>query len=226
LSSLFLNHTLRYAQIAFNHSRVEVSRILPQIPYDPRLLIEAGTPYIKREGMEGVRFIRRIWRGPIVADMKVTDGAQEEVQFAAWAGANAIPALGSSPTETLDVFIAVCKRNNVMSMIDLINVDDPLKKIMPLKNPPDAVVIHRGRDEEANPRTLIRYKDINKIRSKFDVFVSVAGGLNPEKVRAAYFNGAEIAILNIVKPGEDFDGILENSNFRTVVPHILSEIGI
>jgi bifunctional enzyme Fae/Hps len=226
LSSLFLNHTQRFVQIAFNHSTTEVARILPQIPYDPRILIEAGTPYIKREGMDGVRFIRRLWRGPIVADMKVTDGAQEEVQFAAMAGANAITALGSSPTETLDIFNAICKQHNVLSMIDLINVDNPLKKLMPLRNQPDAVVIHKGRDEEANPRSLIRFKDINKIRSKFDVFVSVGGGLTPEKVRAAYFNGAEIAILNIVKPGEKFGGILENSNFRIVVPHILNEIGM
>jgi hypothetical protein len=39
----------------------------------------------------------------------------------------------------------------------------------------------------------------NKVRSKYDVLISDAGGLEPNNVRNAYFNDANIAILNIVK---------------------------
>ena len=94
----------RYVQIAFNGSPQQVRRILPRIPYDPRIIIEAGTPYVKLAGMNGVRLIRRMWRGLIVADLKVTDGAREEVAFAVRAGANAVTAMGSAPVETLDFF--------------------------------------------------------------------------------------------------------------------------
>jgi 3-keto-L-gulonate-6-phosphate decarboxylase len=110
-------------------------------------------------------------------------------------------------------------------MIDLLGVKNPLKKLMLLKYKPDFVVIHKGRDEESNPRSIIRYKDINKVRSKFDLFVSVAGGLLPNNVRTAYFNGADVAILNIVKSNDPNEGINENVNFRTLIPNILNEIG-
>ena len=63
----------RYVQFAFNGSVNQVRRVLPQIPYDPRIIIEAGTPYIKQYGMDGVRLIRKFWRGLVVADLKITD---------------------------------------------------------------------------------------------------------------------------------------------------------
>jgi len=216
---------MRYIQIAFNHSIHDVVRILPQIPLDPRIIIEAGTPYVKREGQNGIRLIRRYWRGLIVADLKVIDGAQEEVAMAYNAGANAVTAAGTAPKETLDYFSETCDQYNVFSMIDMLGQDNPLKKLFALKNKPKGVVIHKGRDEEANPRSIIRYKDINKIRSKYDVLISVAGGLNQGSVRKAYFNGASIAILNIVKPTDANVGLSDVSNFRVIIPSILKEVG-
>ena len=87
------------------------------------------------------------------------------------------------------------------------------------------MVIHKGRDEEANPRSIIRYKDINKVRSKYGVMVSVAGGLDYGSVRKAYFNGADIAVLNIVKQGDFNKGLVNMANFRSVIPLILQEVG-
>ncbi|MHA1452774.1 MAG: orotidine 5'-phosphate decarboxylase / HUMPS family protein, partial [Promethearchaeota archaeon] len=145
--SITLVPNRRYVQIAFNHSLYEVRRILPQIPYDPRIIIEAGTPFCKREGMNGVRMIRRLWRGLLVADLKVTDGAAQEVSFAVGAGASMVTAAGSSPPETLDFFTEACRTYGVLSAIDMLGVVDPLKRLMKLKTIPDAVVIHKGRDE-------------------------------------------------------------------------------
>ena len=220
-----LNPNLRYVQIAFNGSIRQVRRILPQIRYDPRVIIEAGTPYVKREGMAGVRLIRRMWRGMVVADLKITDGAREEVMFAANAGASAVTVMGSSPVETLDIFCETCARLNIYSQVDMLGVINPLKTIMKMKIPPDFVVIHKGRDEELNKRSLIRYKDITKIRSKFETKISVAGGLTLDRVRSAYFNGADVAILNIISHTDLNEGLLESSNFRRLIPMILSEVG-
>ncbi|MHA1794768.1 MAG: orotidine 5'-phosphate decarboxylase / HUMPS family protein [Promethearchaeota archaeon] len=215
----------RYIQIAFNGTIQQVRRILPRIRYDPRIWIEAGTPFIKREGTRGINLIRRMWRGVVVADLKITDGAIDEVNFAVNAGASAVTAMGSSPVATLNRFIAACNARNVYSMIDMLGVSDPLKKMQPLKMKPDCVVIHKGRDEESVARSIIRYKDISKIRSKYDVFISVAGGIVPLRVRTAYFNGADIVILNVVKSTDENEGINENSNFEQLIPQILSEVG-
>ncbi|MCK4382561.1 MAG: orotidine 5'-phosphate decarboxylase [Candidatus Lokiarchaeota archaeon] len=223
MSRTFLNNQ-RYIQIAFNHTASDVLRILPQIPYDPRIIIEAGTPYIKREGISGIRLIRRLWRGLVVADLKVTDGANEEVRLAYSVGANAVTAAGTAPEETLDFFDEVCEQFGILSMIDMLGQENPLRKLMPLKYKPKAVVIHKGRDEEANPRSIIRYKDINKVRSKYGVLISVAGGLNQDSVRKAYFNGADIAVLNIVKSSDANIGLVDTMNFRSLIPSILKEV--
>ncbi|MHA2051289.1 MAG: orotidine 5'-phosphate decarboxylase / HUMPS family protein, partial [Promethearchaeota archaeon] len=224
MSRTFSNNQ-RYIQIAFNHSTSDVVRILPQIPYDPRIIIEAGTPYVKREGINGIRLIRNNWRGLLVVDLKVTDGAYEEVRFAYNAGADAVTAAGNAPDETLDSFNEICERFGILSMIDMLGQENPLKKILRLQHKPKAVVIHKGRDEEANPRTIIRYKDINKVRSKYSVLISVAGGLTHNSVRKAYFNGADIAVLNIVKSTDLNKGLIDTLNFRAIVPNILREVG-
>ena len=101
-----LDHRTRYLQIAFNYDIDLVRRVLPSIPTSERILIEAGTPFIKLEGMDGVKAIRNLWDGQIVADLKTADGALGEVHMSRKAGATAATSLGSSPTEALDLFIA------------------------------------------------------------------------------------------------------------------------
>ena len=116
------NFNTRYIQIAFNHSIHDVVRILPKIPLDPRIIIEAGTPYVKREGQNGIRLIRRYWGGLIVADLKVIDGAQEEVEMAHNAGANDVTAAGTSPKEIDSagwVLIEGCKWSSCRSLCTL-----------------------------------------------------------------------------------------------------------
>ncbi|WP_371805301.1 orotidine 5'-phosphate decarboxylase / HUMPS family protein [Candidatus Lokiarchaeum ossiferum] len=215
----------RYVQIAFNSDVSEVQRILPQIPYDPRIFIEAGTPFIKREGMAGIRLIRRYWRGVIVADLKSSDGAVDEVYMTAINGANAATVMGSAPVETLNHFINACSERKMYSMVDMLGVINPLRKLMPLRVKPDFVIIHKGRDEEGNNQKLIRYKDITKIKSKFDCLISAAGGLEENSVRTAFFNGADLAILNIVSDSDRNNGLSNFANFRILIPKILSELG-
>ena len=215
----------RYVQIAFNGTARQVRRILPQIPQDSRIIIEAGTPYIKRTGMAGVHLIRRYWRGLVVADIKVTDGAAPEVIFSAAAGANAVTVMGSAPVETLDFFIQFCAKHGMFSMIDMLGVDNPLRKMLPMEHKPNVVVIHKGRDEETNKSNIIRYKDIVKIRSKYDSLIAVAGGLELDDVMRAYFNGADIAILNVIGANDPNAGLHENENFRKLIPAILAEVG-
>jgi len=212
-------------QFAFNGTMQQVKRLLPKIPYDPRIIIEAGTPYIKQYGMNGVRLIRKLWRGLIVADLKITDGAISEVRYAVNAGANAVTVMGSAPIETIDFFNEYCENLGVYSMIDMLGVDNPLKRLLPLKHKPNFMVIHKGRDEETNVRSIIRYKDISKVRGKYDVFIAVAGGIEANGVRKAYFNGADVVILNIISRGDPNQGILDTSDFRRVIPAILRQVG-
>ena len=219
-----LDNKQRYLQIAFNHNALMVRQILPKIPIAPNIFIEAGTPYIKREGMAGIRLIRSLWSGVVVADMKVADGAMEEVVMARTSGADAITCLGSAPTPTLDLFISTCAENNMLSMIDLIGVKDPLIVLRPLKKTPDVVILHRGRDEELARNKMIEYRHINRIHSKFACLISVAGGMDIREARSAIFNGANIVVANLAEPSDHWVGISTAGEISQTAKQFLATI--
>ena len=227
-----LDDKIRYLQIAFNYDLGLVSRILPDVARDvlslprgnERIFIEAGTPYIKREGVDGIRAIRRHWPGHVVADLKTVDGALDEVNMARGGGATAATVLGSSPSEALDLFIARCDDLSMMSMIDMLGVQDPLRVLMRLRRPPDVVVLHRGRDEEGTRGKLIQYRHVNRVRSKFNVLISAAGGVDIKEARSAIFNGANIVVVNLVRPGDLWTGISTDSDVGAVAKEFLATI--
>ncbi len=219
-----LDNNIRYLQIAFNYNLGMVMGVLPRIVQDKRILIEAGTPFIKREGMRGIATIAQMWHGHVVADLKTSDGAVGEVDLARQAGATAATVLGNSPMETLNLFIERCAQLNMISMIDMLGVNDPLDVMRPLAKPPDVVIIHRGRDEESNRSKMIRYRHINRIRSKYDVLISAAGGVDLKEARSAVFNGANIVVANLVQPGDGWNGILTTEDIRSVSQQLLETI--
>ncbi|MBG0786321.1 MAG: hypothetical protein H0S79_14590 [Anaerolineaceae bacterium] len=219
-----LNNNVRYLQIAFNYDLRMARRVIPAIPQSDRILIEAGTPFIKLEGMDGVRQISRMWPGHIVADMKVADGAIGEVEMARRAGATAVTILGNAPTESHNLFIKRCDELNMLSMIDLIGVKDPLTVLRPLKKSPDIVVIHRGRDEEGTQGKMIEYRQVNRIRSKFDALISAAGGVDLREARSAIFNGANIVVANIVNPADGWTGIKTTDDITAIAQKFLETI--
>jgi len=219
-----LDNNVRYLQLAFNYDNALVARILPRIRLNERILVEAGTPFLKREGMGGIRTMRALWKGHIVADLKIADGAAGEVEMARAAGATAITALGSSATETLDLFVAHCANLGMLSMIDMIGVTDPLAVVRPLKRPPHVVILHRGRDEESTRGKMIQYRHINRLRSKYDVFIAAAGGIDLKESRSAVFNGAGLVVVNLVQPGDIWAGIPTNSDVPRVVEQYLAAL--
>jgi 3-keto-L-gulonate-6-phosphate decarboxylase len=227
-----LDDKIRYLQIAFNYDLGLVRSILPGVARDvlslpranDRIFIEAGTPYIKREGVDGIRAIRRHWPGHVVADLKTVDGALGEVNMARAGGATAATVLGSSPSEALDLFIARCDDLSMISMIDMLGVQDPLRVLMRLQRPPDVVVLHRGRDEEGTRGKLIQYRHVNRVHSKFNVLISAAGGVDIKEARSAIFNGANIVVVNLVRPGDLWTGISTDSDVGAVAMEFLATI--
>jgi bifunctional enzyme Fae/Hps len=219
-----LDTKTRYLQVAFNYDLGMALNILPSIGYNPRIWIEAGTPFIKREGMNGIRAIRKLWRGVIVADMKTIDGAVGEVDMAKAAGADAITILGASPPETLNLFVHRCEELKMLSIVDMIGVEDPLEVLRPMRKPPDVVELHRGRDEESTRGKVIQYRHVNRIRSKYDVAISAAGGVTLKEARSAIFNGANIVVANIVRPEDKWQGISTSGEVGEITRQFLETI--
>ena len=109
-------------------------------------------------------------------------------------------------------------------MIDLIGVGDPLDILRPLHRSPDIIVIHRGRDEESTRGKMIRYRQINRIRSKYDCLISAAGGVDLREARSAIFNGANIVVANIVRPHDGWTGIQTTEDITAIAKTFLETI--
>jgi 3-keto-L-gulonate-6-phosphate decarboxylase len=219
-----LDNNVRYLQIAFNHDLAAARRILPKLPSSPRIVVEAGTPFIKQEGLHGVEQMRKLWKGSLVADLKTMDGAEGEVIMAHNAGANAVTVLGAAPPESLNLFIQACREREMLAMIDMIGVDDPLEVMRCLRQPPNVVVLHLGRDEESTRGKVIQYRHVNRIRSKYDVLISAAGGVTLKEARSAIFNGASIVVANLVQPGDPWQGISTSDDVAAIARQFLDTI--
>ncbi len=193
-----LNKKKKYLQVAFNNSLSEAKKILGQLPVSEQVIIEVGTPLLKIYGARAVSYLRKITPLAyyLVADSKVMDMGEKEVELLAQAGAQAITCLGAAPPETINAFCAACQKHKVEAMIDMMNVSRPLAVLKKLKQLPKVVILHRGVDETAVsfPRQ-IPYYQIKQIKGSFDVLVSVAGGDSLREVQSAFFNGADIVVL-------------------------------
>lgn len=204
--------TSKYLQIAFNKDFNQFLRVIRYIPTNPNIILEAGTPLIKKEGIGVVSRMRGYWKGLICADIKVVDGAKDEVVMCKSAGANFVTAVGNSSVETLKIFVDTCNSVGVKSVIDSINTINPLRVLWKAGVIPDVVMIHRGRDEENSFGKIIQYKDIAKIKGKYDVLVGAAGGIDQKEMQSASFNGADIVVVNVVEPSDPWEGLVIDSN--------------
>jgi bifunctional enzyme Fae/Hps len=208
-------------QLAFNTSFADFLSVVRYIPNGDHIIIEAGTPLIKKEGIQVVNAIKQYWPGDVCADMKVVDGAYEEVVMAKEMGATSITAMGTTSTESLELFVNTCKKLNIKSIIDMMNNVNPLKTIWKSRVVPDAVFIHRGRDEEKAFGKIIQYKDIAKIKGKYDIQLGAAGGIDKKELQSAIFNNADIVVVNIVPPDKSWKGIVFNDEFKDTLNEFL-----
>lgn len=66
-----LNPKKRYLQIALNNTLEEARSIIASLPISDRIIIEAGTPLIKRYGVDGIRQIKK-WYGERLAGQSLS----------------------------------------------------------------------------------------------------------------------------------------------------------
>jgi bifunctional enzyme Fae/Hps len=64
-----LSSKKRYLQIALNSTLEEAEKIISQIPLSDRILLEAGTPLIKRYGEKGIELIKQWYEQRVLEDV-------------------------------------------------------------------------------------------------------------------------------------------------------------
>jgi bifunctional enzyme Fae/Hps len=187
-----------YLQISLDIPELErTKRIITQIPGSDRIILEVGTPLIKRYGTRIINELRTVAKDMFfVADLKTLDVGKVEVDLAYDETADAVVAAGLAPPETLDAFIHEAKRLGIYAVVDMLNVEDPVKKLKALKEFPDVIILHRGIDQETGRTHGL--EAVQEIRQTFKdkrFLVAVAGGIVPETAKEALAKGADIIIV-------------------------------
>ncbi|MFQ6085243.1 MAG: bifunctional 5,6,7,8-tetrahydromethanopterin hydro-lyase/3-hexulose-6-phosphate synthase [Candidatus Bathyarchaeia archaeon] len=194
-----------YLQIALDVPSMERTKsIVSQVPKSDRIILEAGTPLIKKYGASAVAQLREVAKDFfIIADFKTLDVGQVEVDIAFDATADGVVASGLASKETIDRFIYEAHRLGIYAILDMMNVRDPLEKLKAIKEPPDVVILHRAIDVESIDQERAREKDvrwklIKEIKKTFGdrrILMAVAGGIRPDTALEALRNGADILIV-------------------------------
>ncbi|MHA1986953.1 MAG: bifunctional 5,6,7,8-tetrahydromethanopterin hydro-lyase/3-hexulose-6-phosphate synthase [Promethearchaeota archaeon] len=204
-----------YVQVALDAPNIEKQiKVVKQLPKSDRIIIEIGTPFLKKYGVESIKQIREVAREKfIVADLKTLDVGKLEVDFAFDATADAVVASGLAASASLDKFILEAQRMGIHAFVDTMEVQNPIEKLSSLKETPDVVILHRAIDVEQSaagdvshdaaqkarwdlvPKIKELYKGQKKASGKDRVLVAVAGGIEPRTATYALEQGADILIV-------------------------------
>lgn len=194
-----------YLQVAFDLTELEsVLNVLDQLPISDHIILEAGTPLIKRYGLGVIREMRKARPSTfIVADLKTLDTGNLEARLAADEAADAVVVSGLAPTSTIDKAIEEANKTGIYVVIDMLNVDKPENVLKALKKKPDIVELHRAIDAED---TAHAWGSIQKMKAHAKL-VAVAGGIRQDNIEDALQSGADILIVGrAITAARDVEG--------------------
>jgi bifunctional enzyme Fae/Hps len=187
-----------YLQVALDLVDLNrVRRVLAELPESDHLIIEAGTPTIKQFGLSVISEIRKVRPNAfIVADLKTLDTGNLEARMAADATADAVVISGLAPLSTIEKALAEAKKTGIYSIIDMLNVADPVALIRDLKVKPDIVELHRGIDCEETGTCHV-WGNIEGMREAAGgkLLVATAGGIRVENICDAIAAGSNILVV-------------------------------
>ncbi len=164
--------------------------------------LEAGTPLIIAEGMNGVRALRQAFpKVPIVADLKTMDGGWLEAELMAKAGATHVVVMGQAHLETVELVVRAGEDFGIEVMGDNLGMPDPVEGAKLLAGAGCQYVIHHIGYDWRNVRRrrglsvespLDRLRDV--VRA-VDVPVQAVGGLTIEQAIETPRYGAPLVVL-------------------------------
>lgn len=164
------------------------------------IILEAGTPLIKTEGIKAVAILKNSTDLPILADTKTFDAAEVEAIVASKAGAEVFTVMGVAPRATIEKAIEVARTHSIDLQIDMMGIPSILETTLEMaEKGVDIIGLHVGIDVQKREgrRADSLMELIREIRKSVDnrVLVSVAGGIKPREVPSFTRAGADIVVI-------------------------------
>lgn len=200
-----------YLQVALDLISMDaVEHVINSLPKRERIILEAGTPLVKKFGTDVIGKIRELAPDAfIIADLKTLDVGRVEVKIAADETADAVAISGLGTIESIEKAIHETQKQGIYSILDMMNVDNFVDKIKQIRPDlmPDIVLLHRNIDKESSlaeaggdTSNMTEWGNIKDIKATIEEIsgreplIAVAGGVTPDKVEEATEKGADIII--------------------------------
>ncbi|ADI74537.1 formaldehyde-activating enzyme [Methanohalobium evestigatum Z-7303] len=183
-----------YLQVALDNPNLDaVKNIISQLPQSDHLILEAGTPLIKRYGVDVVSRLREVKPDAfIVADLKTLDTGNLEARMVSDATADAIVVSALAPVSTINKAINEAHKTGIYVVMDTLNEPDPMSILKQLDELPDVVELHRAIDVEETEYAWGSIDAIKELSPK--IMVAVAGGIRVDTIPDALKAGADIVV--------------------------------
>jgi len=186
-------------------------------------IIEAGTPAIKRHGVETLLPALRSTcpDAILVADLKTMDVGNLEARIAFRKGADIVAVMGIGGTAKIFEALSEASRREKAILIDLLDCPDPVQEIERLRKELGdskrvAFCLHRGISEQMKGRGIYEQSQLIQEAKKVagDFLLFVAGGIKAGVAGNVVAAGADVcivgsAIYNSANPRESARRILE-----------------
>lgn len=171
-------------QLALDTLTLDAALALADRVRDVVDIVEAGTPLIKRYGIDAVTRLRAAAPGKlIVADMKTMDAGVLEATMAFDAGADAMTVLACASDATIVAAVAVANARGAQVVADLIRVADKPERARQLAALGAHMLgVHAGVDDQV--RGADPLADLAAVRAAVGTPVAVAGGISTRTITA------------------------------------------
>lgn len=160
--------------------------------------IEAGTPFIKSEGMRSIKELKKaLPAAVIVADMKTLDAGAIEMGMAYEAGADIVSISGLAHDSTIKDSAKARDRYGRRLMVDLLMSSSPVIRARELERlGADIICLHTGVDEQKASGSSLRLSPaLRNLALTLKIPLAAAGGINPRLAPKVAAAGVKVLIV-------------------------------
>ena len=185
-------------------------------------IIEIGTPVILREGVSQIENVKKRFPDKLIfADLKMMDAGKLEADIGFQAGADMVSVLGLASKKTIEAVKNSAIQWNRKIMIDMINLQDPIMKWTDfMKMGMDYGCLHTAHDDvtdgDNSLETVEKFHEAHGGQQ-----ISVAGGIDPEKIRNLKSCQPEILVV-----GSYITTSVAPSKAVKIIRQVMNEISV
>ena len=185
-------------------------------------IIEIGTPVILREGVSQIENVKKRFPDKLIfADLKIMDAGKLEADIGFQAGADMVSVLGLASKKTIEAAKNSAIQWNRKIMIDMINLEDPIMKWADfMKMGMDYGCLHTAHgdvtDGENSLEMVEKFHEAHGGQQ-----ISVAGGIDPEKLRNLKSCQPEILVV-----GSYITTAVDPSKAVKTIRQVMNEISV